>query len=140
MQLNGDSRSLAFFPQTAWLTGGASVPPPDFTQFMAPFSERPPFLANQFSFRATTDRTIFILWCRRLRSLCPVDLRRLPRGHAHHHHLEPQGPRAQFWTKHYNDDAWPASEYLDHLQRGLQPRRGVHLQSHKSCWIGHLLS
>ena len=92
MQLNGDSRSLAFCPQTAWLTGGASVPPPDFTQFTVPFRERPPFLANQFSFRATTDRTIFILWCRRLRSLCPVDLRRLPRGHAHHHHLEPQGP------------------------------------------------
>ena len=137
MQLNGDSRSLAFCPQTAWLTGGASLPPPDFIQFTAPFRERPPFLANQFSFRATTDRTIFILWCRRLWSFCPVDLRRLPRGHAHHHHLEPQGPRPELWTEYHNHHGGHEDQHVDHLQCGLHPHRGVHLQSLKPSRVSH---
>ena len=135
-----DSRILAFCPQTAsWLTSGASVLPPDFTQFIALFTEYHSLLTI-FLFRATTDCTIFVLRCRGFWSICSVDLRCFPWRHANHHHLEPQGPGAELRAQHYNHHVGPTSEHPDHIQRGLQPRWGVHLQGHKSCRLGHLFS
>ena len=91
-------------------------------------------------FRATTDCTIFVLRCRGFRSFCSVDLRCISWRHANHHHLEPQGPGTELWPEHYNDHVGPTGKHPDHLQRGLQPRWGVHLQGHKSCRLGHLFS
>ena len=103
------------------------------------FTEHHSVLTISF-FRAPTDCTIFVLRCRGFWSICSIDLCRLTRRHANHHHLEPQGPGTELWSKHYNDHVGPTGEHPDHLQRGLQPRWGVHLQGHQSCWLRHLFS
>ena len=89
-----------------------------------------------FLFRATANHPVYV-WkaSNRCRRLCPAYMRRLPRRHADHHHLESQGSRVKLWAKHCHHDGGHKDQHVDHLQRGLQSCRGIYVQSLQSSWI-----
>ena len=79
-------------------------------------------------FRATANHPLHV-WeaCDRCRSICSAYMRRLSRGHAYHHHLEPQRPGAELRAEYYDHHGGHPDKHVDHLQRGLQPCWRVHM-------------
>ena len=68
-----------------------------------------------FLFRATRSSSI-LLWfiCCEHRSVCTTDLRGVTGRHAHQYHLEPQGRKVEFKSRHHNNYAGTENEHAGH--------------------------
>ena len=73
------------------------------------------------------------------RRLFSTPLRRISRGHAGNHNMEPEGPRAELGSGADHDDAGDKDQHADNIICQLPAYWGVHMQGNKPSRLGDTL-